>query len=267
MLAALGRIQPTPVFKDVPLAQDQALVQSLPATEENLSSTIKVRDASLGNEKSTVMNNEKAIVAVKGPHIWLGQKYDMEERQLNSGYVQDRANLSNAAYRGDWSRVFKYVQTMETKYGQRWINCVRMGNNPKYKISGFTPLHHAAYFGASVDVVKRLISMGAWRMARTHREPQKDMTPLDLARSVGYEHLYEVLSPVSRHTILPSTILALQQQLHLLIRHEAKADDRLRYLRLPDLTVLLESEVMEMWFPMTALSAEASQHLASKQCF
>ena len=214
-----------------------------------------------------VNSDEKPAFASNGPHIWFGQRYDTEELRLNPGYVHDRASLANAAYVGHWSRVIKHVQTGSREYNQRWINCVRMGNNPKYEISGFTPLHQAAYLGAPVDVVKRLISMGAWRMARTLREPEKDMTPLDIARSAGFEHLYEILSPLIKHTIPFVTILALEQQLHILIQHEAEADERLKNLRLPDLTVLLEFEVMEMWFPMTSLSAEVSGHFNHMQYF
>lgn len=129
-----------------------------------------------------------------------------------------------------------------------------MTSSPDWELSGFTALHHAAYHGAPVEVVRQLVAMGAWRTARAIRRPREEMTPLDIARSAGFDHLYEVLSPVIRHTITPKTLSGLERKLHELIRHNGAVESRLVGLRLPDLSVLLELEVMEIWVPVTALS-------------
>ena len=146
------------------------------------------------------------------------------------------------------------VRVYGASYGQLWINCIRMTKAPHWELSGFTALHQAAHLGAPVDVVHQLVTMGAWRTARAIRAPSEDMTPLDIARSAGFDHLYEVLSPVLRHTIKPKTLSGLERKLHELIRHHEAVESRLVGLRLPDLSVLLELEVMEIWVPVTALS-------------
>lgn len=186
--------------------------------------------------------------------VWFGQRHDIEELRLNRQYVMDRARFADAAYFGDWPTVLSSVRTYSEIYGQPWINCTRMASSPDKEPSGFTALHQAAYMGAPVEVVRQLVVMGAWRTARAVRAPYQDMTPLDIARSAGFDHLYEVLSPVIRHTVAPQTILGLERKIHELIRHNEAVESRLAGLRLPDLSVLLELEVMEMWFPVTALS-------------
>ncbi|KAL9116920.1 MAG: hypothetical protein Q9187_006550 [Circinaria calcarea] len=186
--------------------------------------------------------------------VWFGQRHDTEELRLNRQYVRDRARFADAAYAGDWPTVLSSVRTYSGIYGQPWVNCTRMSSSPDNELSGFTALHHAAYHGAPVEVVRQLVAMGAWRTARAVRVPRQDMTPLDIARSAGFDHLYEVLSPVLRHTLASRTIYGLERKLYELIRHNEAVESRLAGLRLPDLSVLLELEAMEMWFPVTALS-------------
>lgn len=110
-----------------------------------------------------------------------------------------------------------------------------LGKTQSSTPSGFTPLHQAAYMGAPLGVVQQLIRLGAWSLpirspqrkyqltdqsagtARTLKEPDKDMTPLDLARSAGWEHLYDALAPVIRHTVPAKMLDELQRRLHELI--------------------------------------------------
>ena len=258
ILTIVNRNQPIVAFEDKSQSKDSDHGQPFTDAQDSSPSTIKVRSVPFGQGKSVAVTKEKPLHALNGQHIWFGQKYDTEERRLNPEYVRDRASLASAAYHGDWPSVLSRLQAFREKYNQLWTNCVRMSDNPRSEISGFTSLHQTAYMGAPVNVVKQLIEMGAWRLARATKAPHRDQTPLDVARSAGFEHLYEILSPVIRHTIPFKTMFALEQQLHTLVRREAEVDDRLSKLRLPDLNVLLELEVMEMWFPVTALSMEVS---------
>ncbi|KAF2685856.1 hypothetical protein K458DRAFT_387810 [Lentithecium fluviatile CBS 122367] len=56
-----------------------------------------------------------------------------------------------------------------------------MKTNDRNERNGYTPLHQAAWHGASTLVVKRLILLGAWRLARTMRD-RLMQTPLDVAK-------------------------------------------------------------------------------------
>ena len=187
-------------------------------------------------------------------HLWLGQLHSVIEKRLNKEYTNDRSKLADLAFYGNWDAFFHNIQSYSKKYQQLWINATRMTDKPSHDPSGFTALHQAAYHGTSVKIVRKLILQGAWRLARAIRAPYEGMTPLDVARSSGFEHLYEILSPVIKHTVPPKTLVVLEQKLHDLILREEGTDDRLAGLRLPDLSVLLELEIMEMWFPVTALS-------------
>lgn len=76
------------------------------------------------------------------------------------------------------------------------------------------------------------------------------MTPVEMARYLGYSHMYEILSPVIRHNLPARTLETLQTKFHALIHEELQDEvDRLR-LRLPELIPLMELEVPEMWFPL-----------------
>jgi len=110
-------------------------------------------------------------------------------------------------------------------------------------------LHQAAYHGAPVDIVEILIKHGAWRTLRTSRG--EDFTPLDIARDFGWAHLYEILSPIIRHTIPERIIHALENRLYTLIREEVGeailAQERTI---LPSLSVLTEMDRPELMFPI-----------------
>lgn len=74
------------------------------------------------------------------------------------------------------------------------------------------------------------------------------MTPLDLAQELGYQPLYNILSPVIRQTVPTKTLYALQKKFHYLIWNDL--NHRQEHLYLPVLEVLTEMEVPQMWFPV-----------------
>lgn len=76
------------------------------------------------------------------------------------------------------------------------------------------------------------------------------MTPVEMARYLGYSHMYDILSPVIRHNLPAWTLEALQAKFHGIIRGELEDEVESLRLRLPELVPLTELEVPEMWFPL-----------------
>jgi ankyrin repeat protein len=58
----------------------------------------------------------------------------------------------------------------------------------------YTPLHQAAWHGASVAVVERLLAQGAWRTVTT----ADGLPALHIAMARRHVHLLEHLSPTPR---------------------------------------------------------------------
>lgn len=78
----------------------------------------------------------------------------------------------------------------------------------------------------------------------------RDMTAIEMAREMGYSHLYNILSPIIRHNLPPMALHCLQKQFHDIIRTDLGLQGEANDIRLPELVVLTELEVPEMWFPL-----------------
>ena len=100
---------------------------------------------------------------------------------LNEELVEHSHHLADAARAGRWDTLLDLVE----EDGARGVNQWRIGGT-----SWFTPLHQAAWLGAPVDVVERLLRAGAWRSLRTAEGDR----PIDLARTRGHLHLLEALA-------------------------------------------------------------------------
>lgn len=147
--------------------------------------------------------------------IWLGHYYLKQGQSSDLPYFTDRGLLSDAAYYGKWDHVLdQSIKSSKETYDQNWVNGCRILDDEERleKPSGFTPLHQAAWHGATPSVVRRLIDIGAWRLSRTMRNGLMQ-TPLDVAKDYGWTHLYPLLTPVIYHTLPPSVLLSLQSQM------------------------------------------------------
>ncbi|KAH8703273.1 hypothetical protein BGW36DRAFT_403710 [Talaromyces proteolyticus] len=206
---------------------------------------------------------------------WLGETLQLD---IENEYLDRRTKLSNAAYWGDWDSLFQIIHDAHAEFSESWINCIRLSKDiPKVygltstdliikepqieadKVSGWTPLHQAVYMNASIDVVEKMISLGAWKAIRTFwtddgEFPFKNMTPLEMARSLGLSHLFEVLSPVIRHNIPSEILQILEENFHGLIRADLGNLILAKTLRLPKLIVLIELNTPQMWFPVKLAS-------------
>ena len=108
----------------------------------------------------------------------------------------------------------------------------------------YTPLHQAAWHGASVGVVLHLIRLGAWRTLRNARGERA----LDVAQRRGHQHLLRALAPQYRHHVPQGVLLRIQAHLHAVIHGRCEDLVERHSLRLPELGPLLELDRPQMWF-------------------
>lgn len=93
----------------------------------------------------------------------------------------DHVNLlADAAKNGEWDEVFRLLDSNVSVSVNQW----RIGGK-----SWFTPLHQAAWLGASDQIVSELIERGAWRSLRSAAGER----PADIASERGHHHLLHVL--------------------------------------------------------------------------
>ena len=100
---------------------------------------------------------------------------------LKPAVVESRHRLADRARAGDWGAVLRLVAEDPWAGPNAWRTT---------GASLYAPLHQAAYMGAPVAVVERLVGLGAWRSLRTADGDR----PLDLARARGHHHLLDALA-------------------------------------------------------------------------
>lgn len=123
----------------------------------------------------------------------------------------------------------------------------------------FAPLHQAAHAGAAVEVVHRLVELGAWRTLQNARGER----PVDVAERKGHHHLREVLEPVLKHRVPHGVLLKIQFHFHQVIRGRIDRELPDHRLRLPELESLLELDRPQMWFPVPGMYGGFSYRLES----
>jgi hypothetical protein len=154
-------------------------------------------------------------------------------------YQAKRDEFADRARDGDWQAVLAAIEQSPSL-----VNTWRPGGP-----SWYTPLHQAAWHGASESVVHALLTHGAWRTLRTAAGDR----PLDIALRGGHTHLTGPLIPVIHHPVPTDVLRALQHHFHEVIRGRvADLVDEHR-LRLPELDVLTELATPRMWFPVPGM--------------
>ena len=114
----------------------------------------------------------------------------------------------------------------------------------------FAPLHHAAWNGAPVEVVLRLVDLGAWRTLRC----SKQRRPYEIAEQHGHKHLLAALTPRLEYEIAPWEIKMLQIYFHAVINGRADHLVRKHKLRLPELEPMLEFRNTKFWFTVPGMA-------------
>lgn len=164
---------------------------------------------------------------------------------IKEKWAAQRDRLSDAAHSGDWETVFQVLDECP-----EWVNSGRLEGR-----SAYGPLHQAAWHGADVETVGRLLARGAWRTLRS----TDGTRPVDIAVQRGHQHLVALLSPAYRHPQPQDVLDRLRTHLHRLIHHRSGSgtgnDDLATQhaLRLPDPTVLTELDIPRLWFPVPGM--------------
>jgi hypothetical protein len=153
--------------------------------------------------------------------------------------VEVRHKLADAAKEFDWEKTLKILNDYP-----ELVNTTRPDGKSLY-----TPLHQAAYGNAPVNIVQKMLDIGAWRTLRNSDGER----PIDIAKQKEYQHLAQVLEPVYK-TNVPSEILKkIQKYFHEIILDRASDLVVKANLRLPELEPLLEIEKPQMWFPIPGM--------------
>lgn len=98
------------------------------------------------------------------------------------------------------------------------------------------------------DVDTSLLGTGTLRSRLADEFPHPNLTAVEIAQQLGYNHLYGVLSPVIRHPIPRSVLEQLEIRFHQLILADIAFHELSRYVVLPPLDALTELESPEMRF-------------------
>ncbi|KAJ2906357.1 uncharacterized protein MKZ38_002073 [Zalerion maritima] len=199
------------------------------------------------------------MVGVK--RTWLGHILTDDH---DNEYNMVRHQLSEAAFQGDWEIMFKALDIGAQEYGESWVNAIRMKPlSHSDQMSFWTPLHQAVYNNASVDVIRRLIEMGASRTLRSRYTEfsQLDMSPLELAHDLQMFHLYDILSPTIRWHIPSRTLAVLEKKFDDIIRQDLGDYVGERKLYLPALELCTEFEPEPIWFPVKLPGRQSAGYL------
>jgi hypothetical protein len=121
----------------------------------------------------------------------------------------------------------------------------------------YTPLHHAAYGNAPVEVVQQMIKLGAWRTLRNNA----DERAVDIAKRKKHLGLVQLLEPVYKTHVSHVTLEKIQKHFHEVILGRVGDLVKKSKVRLPELEPLLELEQPEMWFSVPDMHGGFSYRL------
>lgn len=178
---------------------------------------------------------------IHGARPWQGV---LDTSVMADDLVSAGHRLADAAKAGNWPVVMK---VLDREWKWLIINQWRPGG-PAW----FTPLHQAAWHGATTEVVAELLDRGALRSLRD----SKGRTAFDVAvEHDGLLALRELLRPPSSR-LTPTQIRALDGRLAELIDGRIQGrvfDGELRkVLRYPPVEILHEMPDQRVWFPLPA---------------
>lgn len=203
---------------------------------------------------STTSSELQSYKPGKPLQIWFGDTY---REGFSKEYLDLRDSLSDAAYRGDFDEVFRVLKIVEDLYGESWVNAPRLGIDPSMT-SGWAPIHQSAFMCASLANVQQLLEIGASKTLRTNWTDANellyvDLCALEIAQEHGYSHLLEILEPRIKNLVPHSALDKVQSAFHQLIKSDLTTFANQEHLRLPELAMLTDMEIPEMWFPLKSL--------------
>jgi hypothetical protein len=151
---------------------------------------------------------------------------------LQDNEVAVRHQLADAAKQHNWKKTLEILNKRPDL-----SNVTRPDGRSLY-----TPLHQAAHGNAPVEVVQKMVKMGAWRTLQNANGER----PVDIARKKKHQHLVELLEPVYKTHVSHKTLQKIQQHFHEIILGRTGDLVTKSGLRLPELEPLLEIEQPRM---------------------
>lgn len=158
-------------------------------------------------------------------------------RSFRSGYAEQRQATREACLAGRWDEAFDWLAY--DLFGA--INGV-CGDDASWR----TPLHMFVEGGASKEEISRLIAAGALLSVRDRRA----LRPVDVVPEGGDAELIAMLEPVPVRWVPSEALDELQRCLRRLIDERAGFLVQEHRLRIPQLTVLLETRRPQIWCPI-----------------
>jgi hypothetical protein len=150
-----------------------------------------------------------------------------------------RHKLADKAKEYDWQKVFEILGQYRSL-----INTTRPDGQSLY-----APLHQAAYGNASVEIVQKMINMGAWRTLKNADGERA----VDIAQRKKYLEIGQLLQPIYKVKVPSEILKAIESRFHEIILDRAGDLIYKASVRLPDLEILLEIEEPKMWFPIPGM--------------
>ena len=173
---------------------------------------------------------------IKMSHIWDGVT---RSSTLIPDAAAVRHQLLDAAKHSDWKNMLAILHEENAL-----VNVWRPDGKAWY-----TPLHHAAYNGAPLEVVQSLLELGAWRTLRTAEGERA----VDIAAKRGHTPLLPILEPVYQRSVPLDVLSRIQGHFHTVILGRARGFIEKQALRLPELEPLLEYSGEPTWFAIPGM--------------
>lgn len=184
---------------------------------------------------------------------WHGSLVD--PAQLNDDLVRDARRIADAGRDGDWATV---LSTLTTTAWRGLVNSWRPGGD-----SWFTPLHAAAWHGASPVVVRELLHWGA----RTHQVDANGRTAAQVAIARGHEETARLLVPQDLRRSDPQCFVGLDRELEALVESRIRPQLTAR-LRFPQTSILLGFPPgWRLWCPVPGMHGGFSVELRENHLF
>ncbi|KAL6067089.1 Ankyrin repeat domain-containing protein [Balamuthia mandrillaris] len=124
----------------------------------------------------------------------------------------------------------------------------------------WTPLHYAAFAGASTEVIEDVLSFGAWKSVRNGQGKR----PVDLAKMQNHPAIIPLLEPQFQVAIPQEDLELIQKRFHELIHKIASSFVTKEKLRLPELEPVAETGTT-FWFPVPGMYGGFSYRFQKKE--
>ncbi|KAK4895067.1 hypothetical protein LTR49_028320 [Elasticomyces elasticus] len=198
----------------------------------------------------TLVDSSTRKISGTSPSVrtWLGH---VITDGFSEQYLQARNRLSDAAYNGEWQQLLDVVEYGIRHYQENWANATRIKPPSQHdNLSFWTPLHQAAFWRAPVEVVYTLIAKGGLCTLRSRSSEFTyiDMTPVELAKKLGYSELVQALTPRIHSPVPRQTLTILESNFHSMIRRDLGERIDREHLYLPVLEVMTELDDDAVWF-------------------